>query len=93
MRIKVTGTVYKPVYANFEDTYVANTTAEIHELMHLLEAKGVFISRMQNVDTGEYYFTEGQVEGMGHCTFSEYGTDIWVYVSDGISLRFDHIMR
>lgn len=93
MRIKVTGYVLKPSYANFEGTYVANTAAEIHDLRNLLSADGVFISRMQDIDTGEYYFTEGDVEAMGHCSFDRDSSDIWVYVSDGCFLKFDHIMR
>lgn len=92
MRIRVKGSVYQPSYSSFEDTYVASTAEEIHDLRKLLSADGVHIESMQDIDSGVYYFTAGEVEAMGHGCFSEPDNRIFVYVSDGIQLHYDRIM-
>lgn len=92
MRIRVKGIVYQPSYSSFEDTYVADTAAEIHELRELLSADGVHIESMQDIDNGAYYFTAGEVDAMGHNRFTKPDSRIFVYVSDGIFLHFDRTL-
>lgn len=91
MRIKVTGYIFEQGCPRFEDIFFANTADEIHDIRQILAHDGVRIEDMQNVDTGEHYFTAGEVLAMGHDCPNLDDRRIWVYVSDGICLSYSHI--
>lgn len=96
MKIKVKGYVWENnAIVDFEDVYVTLTddAAGIHGLRELLEADGVRICSMINLETNERYYTEGEVVAMGHSAALTGDKYIYVYVSDGIFVHFSHIMR
>lgn len=91
MRIKVTGYIFEQGCPHFEDIFFASTADEIHDIHQILESDHVRITDMQNTETGEHYFTAGEVLAMGHDNPSLEDRRIWVYVSDGFTLSFSHI--
>ena len=93
MRILVKGYTMEKGLPSFEDVYVTNELVTIHELRKLLEADGVRITSMRNIDNGEYYFTAAEVEAMGHSVATSNDNSIYVYISDGFTLSYSHILK